>query len=112
MSNDPRYTAFGEAMALRREQLKMTQAQLASRVGLSRASIANIERGRQNVLLHHACDIASALGLSQVGDLLPVESKPSLEDQVLALSEAVSPKAKAQISDLIATAVATAKAKS
>lgn len=112
MSNDPRYVAFGDAMALRRDQLKMTQAQLASRVGLSRASIANIERGRQNVLLHHACDIASALGLSQVGDLLPVESKPSLEDQVLALSEAVSPKAKAQISDLIAAAVATAKAKS
>ncbi len=109
MSNDPRYIAFGEAMALRRDKLKMTQAELASRVGLSRASIANIERGRQSVLLHHACDIAAALGLSQVGDLLPVVSKPSLEDQVLALSETVSPKAKAQISDLIATAFAKAK---
>jgi len=90
----------------------MTQEALAGRVGLSRASIANIERGRQNVLLHHACDIALALGLSQVADLLPIEEKHSLEDQSLALSDTVSPKAKAQINDLIANALASAKAKS
>ncbi|WP_354298062.1 helix-turn-helix transcriptional regulator [Phenylobacterium koreense] len=106
MVTDPRYLDFGEAMALRRDQLKMTQAQLASRVGMSRASIANIERGRQNVLLHHACDIATALGLSQVGDLLPLDGRSSLEDQSLVLSDTLSPKAKAQISDLIANAVA------
>ncbi len=112
MGTDPRYAAFGEAMATRRKKLKLNQAELASRVGLSRASIANIERGRQNVLLHHACDIAAALGLSQVGDLLPVEAKPTLEDQSLALSHAVSSKAKAQISDLIANALASVQAKS
>ena len=112
MGTDPRYVAFGEAMATRRKKLKLNQAQLASRVGLSRASIANIERGRQNVLLHHACDIASALGLSQVGDLLPIEAKPTLEDQSLALSHVVSSKAKAQISDLIANALASVQAKS
>ena len=112
MGTDPRYAAFGEAMATRRKKLKLNQAELASRVGLSRASIANIERGRQNVLLHHACDIAAALGLSQVGDLLPVEAKPTLEDQSLALSHVVSSKAKAQISDLIANALASVQARS
>ena len=112
MTIDARYMAFGEAVALRREQLKMTQAALALQVGLSRASIANIERGRQNVLLHHACNIAAALGLSSVGDLLPVEAIPSLEDRSLALSESVSAKAKAQISGLIASAMATTKARS
>ena len=61
MGIDPRYDAFGRAVALRRDQLGMTQAQLSARVGLSRASIANIEAGRQNVLLHHACDIAAVL---------------------------------------------------
>jgi len=54
MNPDPRYQQFGEAMALRRQELDMTQADLAVRVGLSRASIANIERGRQSVLLHQA----------------------------------------------------------
>jgi len=110
MTIDTRYELFGEAMAFRRRQLKLKQAELAGRVGMSRASIANIECGRQNVLLHHAYDIAAALGV-QVGDLLPLEPKPSLEDQSLALSDVVSPKAKSQISDLIANALATARAR-
>lgn len=109
MSGDSIYVAFGEAVALRRNQLDMTQAQLAARVGLSRASIANIERGRQNVLLHHACSIASALELAGVGDLLPVQAKSSLEDQALALSEPVSRTAQAQINSMIAKATAKAK---
>ncbi|HWQ86878.1 helix-turn-helix transcriptional regulator [Brevundimonas sp.] len=112
MAADPRYSAFGEAIALRREQLKMTQAELSRRVGLSRASIANIERGRQNVLLHHACDIATALGLSQVTDLLPVQARPTVEERALTVSGPVSARAHAQIQDLIANAIANAGVKS
>ncbi|MCK0197405.1 helix-turn-helix transcriptional regulator [Ancylobacter crimeensis] len=109
MIGDSLYVAFGEAVALRRDHLGMTQAQLAARVGLSRASIANIEGGRQNVLLHHACSIAAALGLSDVGDLLPVQAEASLEDQALTLSEPVSRNAQAQINSMIAKATAKAK---
>lgn len=109
MATDQRYLAFGQAVSIRREQLKMTQAGLAARVGLSRASIANIEAGRQSVLLHHACNIAAALGFASVADLLPRGGSATLEDQVLALSDDVSPRAKAQISDLIAAALAKAK---
>ena len=109
MAADPRYQSFGEAIALRREHLRMTQAELANRVRLSRASIANIERGRQNVLLHHACDIASALDLTQVTDLLPVQAKVTVEERALAVSDPVSPKAHAQINDLIANALANAR---
>lgn len=87
----------------------MTQANLAARVGMSRASIANIEAGRQSVLLHHACNIATALGLSSVADLLPKLGPATLEDQALAMSDDVSARAKAQISGLIATALAKAK---
>lgn len=112
MSTDPRYKDFGEAVALRRDKLKFTQADLAARVGLSRASIANIERGRQNVLLHHACDIAAALGLGQVEDLLPAGAKPTAEDRLLAVSGPVSDKAKAQLNDMIATAMAAARVRS
>lgn len=109
MSGNSIYVAFGEAVALRRNKLDMTQAQLAARVGLSRASIANIEGGRQNVLLHHACSIASALQLAGVGDLLPVQAEASLEDQALALSEPVSRNAQAQINSIIANATAKVK---
>lgn len=112
MATDQRYLAFGQAVSIRREQLKMTQAALAARVGMSRASIANIEAGRQSVLLHHACNIAAALGLGSVADLLPKSGPATLEEQVLALSDEVSPRAKAQISGLIATALASAKARS
>ncbi|WP_439472057.1 helix-turn-helix transcriptional regulator [Brevundimonas sp.] len=109
MISDPRYRQFGEAMSLRRQQLGMTQAELAARVGLSRASIANIEAGRQSVLLHHACDVASALKLRAVTDLLPTATALSLEDQALELSDDVSPAAKAQISGMIAAAMAVAR---
>jgi transcriptional regulator with XRE-family HTH domain len=112
MNADPRYLRFGKAVAYRRDQLKMTQAELAARVGLSRASIANIERGRQSVLLHHACDLAAALSVSRLDDLLPAQLRSTLEDQSLALSEHVSSDAKAQIEDVIASAIAVAKVRS
>jgi transcriptional regulator with XRE-family HTH domain len=112
MNPDPRYQQFGEAMALRRQELDMTQADLAVRVGLSRASIANIERGRQSVLLHQACDLAAALRLARVTDLLPAVRPASLEDQALALSDEVSATAKAQISSMIAAAMAISRPRS
>jgi transcriptional regulator with XRE-family HTH domain len=101
------YKAFGEAVAKRRNALGLTQVELATRVGISRASLANIERGRQNVLLHHAYSLASALEFSAVGDLLPTSPKPALARSVrIALSDkSVTERGKAQITELIATAL-------
>lgn len=113
MKYDPRYVRFGRAVAVRRENLGWTQAELASRVGLSRASIANIERGRQGVLLLHVYDLAEALGLAKVGDLLPAAPKKSPAPASAPLSDAsVSSRGKLEINDMIANAVATAKAAS
>ena len=39
----------------------MTQAELANLVGLSRGSIANIEKGRQKLLVDTLCKIAKVL---------------------------------------------------
>lgn len=100
--------AFGKAVAVRRDELGLTQADLASRVGLSRASIANIERGRQNVLLHHVYDLAAALKMSKVGDLLPMRPQSDRSPRVeFEFSDPmVSPRAAAQLTDLVAAALA------
>lgn len=49
---------------------KMTQEQLAERVGLSRTAITNIECGRQRLLVDQLIEIADALEVS-AADLLP-----------------------------------------
>lgn len=64
------YASFGEAVRVAREKANMTQADLASLIGLSRPAVANIELGRQGTLLHTALDIAAALNASLTDDLL------------------------------------------
>jgi len=117
MTDLPLYKAFGEAVAKRRNALGLSQAELAAKVGISRASVANIERGRQNVLLHHAYSLASALEFARVGDLLPSIPKRALAKPVtIALSDkSVGERGKAQITDLITFVLAkhtTGKGKS
>jgi transcriptional regulator with XRE-family HTH domain len=41
---------------------KLTQDEVAERVGLKRTSITNIERGRQHIALHQLFLLASAVG--------------------------------------------------
>ena len=65
------YRALGIAVAARRKKNKVSQEVLARAVGLSRASIANIETGRQKVLLHHVYLIAEALSCESITELIP-----------------------------------------
>lgn len=113
MTHDAIYKAFGRALATRRKELSLTQASLAMRVNMSRASIANIERGRQNVLLHHVYHLAEALEIARISDFLPAQFKQSKRDEVdVPLSvEGITARGKAQISELIATALATRNTK-
>lgn len=60
----------GERIKSRRNKLGMKQKELAARMGVSRATLANIETGRQNMLLHHLYRYADELDLD-VFDLLP-----------------------------------------
>ena len=55
------YVQFGIAVAALRSDAGLTQQMLADKLGYSRASIANIETGRQRVLLSDVFDFAKAL---------------------------------------------------
>jgi transcriptional regulator with XRE-family HTH domain len=113
MASDPVYKAFGNAVSARRKALALTQAQLANKVKMSRASIANIESGRQNVLLHHVYALAAALDFTKVGELLPPlpqksageEFKMMLSNQTLS-KQTLSQHEEAQVADLITSALA------
>jgi transcriptional regulator with XRE-family HTH domain len=71
MSDADIYRLLGRNIAAHRAARKLTQAQVAERLGLTRASLANIETGRQRAMLHHIYEIADALGLESILDLIP-----------------------------------------
>lgn len=64
------YEELGRRIRDAREAAGLTQEDLAQRVALSRASVANIERGNQRVALHQFVELAQALGVEPVR-LLP-----------------------------------------
>ena len=69
------YAGIGARVQCARRQREWTQSQLAAAVGLTRASIANLEAGRQRPPVHVAVLIARALG-APADELLP--SSPGL----------------------------------
>lgn len=83
MDGDWLYPMLGERLRQARQRRHMTQRQLADRVGLSRASIANIEVGRQKVLLHQVYNIAAALSVD-LDALLPEETMATDVERVIA----------------------------
>lgn len=64
------YTAFGARLRQARRQMGLTQEQLGKRVGLTRTSITNIERGEQRPPLHIIFQLAAAIAV-EPRDLLP-----------------------------------------
>tara|TARA_R110001606_G_scaffold399304_1_gene584224 strand:- start:3654 stop:4019 length:366 start_codon:yes stop_codon:yes gene_type:complete len=75
------YEALGKNIRRLREKDHQTQAQLAAQIGISRASLANIEAGRQKVLLHHIFAIAETLSLDSPMSLLPIEKLHSAQTE-------------------------------
>src|ERR1700730_6769629 len=77
MTQEPIYKPLGGMIRQRRRRLELPQAELARRLGISRATLANIETGRQRVLVHHVYAFAEALDIKP-GDLLPQVNKTGL----------------------------------
>ena len=67
------YPELGAAVREARERIGITQSELGIRVGLSRTSITNIERGRQVVLVHQLLELSAALDVAAAA-LLPTTS--------------------------------------
>lgn len=74
MSPNPIYVHIGSVIRSRRKALRLTQEMLASRLSISRGGLANIETGRQNILVHQLYDFASQLNL-EPSDFLPIMSR-------------------------------------
>lgn len=73
------YERLGQNLLAFREKLGLTQDSLAKRLGVTRASISNVELGKQRVLAHQLVELAHILKV-------PVEA-------LLPQSQPVSPKA-------------------
>lgn len=85
---DPIYAAVGTLIRLRRDSIGMTQSTLAARAGVSRTSIANIERGGQAMLVHQLLNIARALKVQPVS-LLPKDAPTAQPQTEVGISETV-----------------------
>ena len=81
MKIDALYSEFGKLVRHHRVRLKLTQDQLADRVGLSRTSITNIEKGRQKVLIHHLIHLAESLQVNPEA-LLPSIEMPQITPEI------------------------------
>ena len=58
------YAAVGQKISEVRQGKEMTQEALAADIAVTRTSIVNIERGKQQVLLHTLVKIAKALNVA------------------------------------------------
>ena len=65
------YRQLGQNVARLRNEQGRTQAEIAAQIGLTRASLANIETGRQKVLMHHLFRLANALHCASILELVP-----------------------------------------
>jgi DNA-binding XRE family transcriptional regulator len=62
-THDPALIRIGGRYQLARVRAGLLQADVAQRVGISRASVANFERGRQDVPLTRALALCAAVGV-------------------------------------------------
>lgn len=82
--DDLLYQAIGEKIRVARNDMKLSQAELADRLQISRASVVNIEAGRQRPPLHLVWRIAEHLNTELVF-LIPRSNE--LKNQEVLLDE-------------------------
>jgi len=81
MQNQEFYLDVGSRIKRSRENKCLTQEALATLIDLSRATLANIESGRQKILLDKFVAISKALNVS-IQDLLPSAHENITAEQI------------------------------
>lgn len=93
MSDSEIYSHVGENIKSLREKKFKTQLQLANALGMTRTSIANIEKGTQRAPLDVLYKIAEVLGCNSITQLIPdlesVISKPAKQSELFTASTTV-----------------------
>lgn len=104
MNPESVYRHIGAVIRRGRRKFKprLTQAALAQRVGISRASLANIETGRQSVLVHQLYALAAALDLAPGDFLLPAADAGLRTEWDQVLPDDLKPLQRNQIARLLA----------
>jgi transcriptional regulator with XRE-family HTH domain len=103
MRIEPVYKEIGRNIRTRRRLIDASQDVLAQQLGISRGTLANIETGRQRVLVHQLYVIAQALGV-RPADLMPppvVAKINSLTLETLAVAGDVNPEQRKEVFRLI-----------
>lgn len=108
MSDAELYRRLGRAVAERRRMLGLTQSDVAEKLGLSRASLANLENGRQRIMVHQLFGLVNALKLRSILELVPESWVPTgpLPDIKVAGGEPLSAQEKSAVESLLASAFA------
>lgn len=79
--NQAFYRELGSQIKKARNKALLTQESLAEKVSLTRTTVTNIEKGRQQLLVHTLVDIAKVLNVS-IELLLPVQQSTSIDDLI------------------------------
>ncbi|MDQ6794932.1 MAG: helix-turn-helix domain-containing protein [Chloroflexota bacterium] len=76
---EPFYPEFGDMLRAARKAKGVSQDEVSKGVGLSRTSVANIERGRQRLSLHLLMDFARVLDVEPCDLLPPLHPEPDIK---------------------------------
>lgn len=97
------YVEFGRALRQCRKGAHLTQDDLATRVGLGRTSVTNIEQGRQHVPLHMLFELATAVGVEPAALLPKKQAEAPLSEAVqTALEQLAGPEEQEWLRQLVA----------
>jgi transcriptional regulator with XRE-family HTH domain len=105
MKVEPVYRSIGAIIRSKRRQLEWSQEKLAQHVRISRATLANIETGRQRILAHQLYIFAAALG-ARPEEFLPSlpAGAPATARMLLPIPGGLKPQQREQIAQLIEAA--------
>jgi transcriptional regulator with XRE-family HTH domain len=84
------YSAIGENIKKAREDAGIKQAAFGTMLGLSRASIVNIEKGRQHPPLHLLWDMTKKLKINLPDLLSDIESQKRSQSEIKHIEKQIS----------------------